>query len=827
MPVLDNGYNSVGNPAFRIPLSILKETDPQSSLNLLKQANPMASWNSLYNVTTNTIGIPNVSIEGGLSQRRYSNSRVVSSGRPDFRLNKFSQMGIPSQFNSPSPGINLTPPDFYGPQHTVSAWQIPSGRREVISWCKHFYENQPMVGTGIDFYAQFSMNGFKLECPDPGIRKVFEKLCEDLNLETILPQIAHEYFLFGDCFPMLDLKCDKCKGTGIDPKTNAYCDHEGATWQSITILDPNIINVSQFTLLNQEPMITMMPPPELVEVCMKQQPKHIYDQIPEEIRQLMRTGRPILLNNLAVTHFKHGAPPYQVYGIPLIKRLFPTLAYQDKMRQGQWMVVDRHIVPIKLIKVGDQNRPASEEDIADIQNQAAMTALDPLLTMVTHHAVDIEWVGANGKVLQLTQEYEITIEEIQAGFQMNKALFIGEGPNASGALIGVEALASRLEAFRNMMAKWIEQKIFKPIAIWNNYTNKDPRGIEELVIPKVKFNDMSLRDNSNRQQKMLDMRKAGDLSAFTLYEEFGIDYNIEIERIREEELGNLLTDPSSGLGVREGGDIGGGGDLGMGSVSAPAPEGGELGDSEAAAPPPGMPPEGGGSAESAMEQSSAIPATASFTDTHRENYRHASIDYSVVLADAAERIHRDNSVLPVIGVGGRGLLPPELDENIGEPIRIGKDVALWTNYICGYLDKETERNIVFKDQAIREAKKKKGREQEETIIPAAMFTKPEVNMYKGIKSLNLKPAFFAQYTVGGNKTFRVDGAFPTVMVAVEVDGNEWHSNPEKVAKDQRRDAQLQAAGWIVLRFTEDEVNMRNQEVLDVISKVVAARLSGG
>ena len=59
-----------------------------------------------------------------------------------------------------------------------------------------------------------------------------------------------------------------------------------------------------------------------------------------------------------------------------------------------------------------------------------------------------------------------------------------------------------------------------------------------------------------------------------------------------------------------------------------------------------------------------------------------------------------------------------------------------------------------------------------------------------------------QYAIraGGNR-YRLDLAFVAERVAVEMDGERWHSTREQRERDRRRDAALASAGWVTLRFS--------------------------
>ena len=49
--------------------------------------------------------------------------------------------------------------------------------------------------------------------------------------------------------------------------------------------------------------------------------------------------------------------------------------------------------------------------------------------------------------------------------------------------------------------------------------------------------------------------------------------------------------------------------------------------------------------------------------------------------------------------------------------------------------------------------------------------------------------------------FRVDFADPVRKVIVELDGRRWHEAEVDRVRDRRRDMELRAAGWRVIRIT--------------------------
>jgi very-short-patch-repair endonuclease len=79
----------------------------------------------------------------------------------------------------------------------------------------------------------------------------------------------------------------------------------------------------------------------------------------------------------------------------------------------------------------------------------------------------------------------------------------------------------------------------------------------------------------------------------------------------------------------------------------------------------------------------------------------------------------------------------------------------------------------------------------------------------------------AQYevTLTDGSAIRLDFAYPRRMVGVELDGAAYHSGVRAERRDRRRDTQLGAIGWRVLRFGWDEVTRDPDYVLAMMRPV--------
>ena len=70
-----------------------------------------------------------------------------------------------------------------------------------------------------------------------------------------------------------------------------------------------------------------------------------------------------------------------------------------------------------------------------------------------------------------------------------------------------------------------------------------------------------------------------------------------------------------------------------------------------------------------------------------------------------------------------------------------------------------------------------------------------------------------QYEIvdGNGDLRRVDFAWPDHCLAVEYDGLDWHSEPDAMRRDRRRQAALQDVGWTIIAIVFDDVRYRAWE----------------
>jgi very-short-patch-repair endonuclease len=544
-----------------------------------------------------------------------------------------------------------------------------------------------------------------------------------------------------------------------------------------------------------------------------------YDAIPDEVKAMIVRKQPIKLSAMCVHHFKHAADPWADYGNSLIRPLFVTLAYKDKLRQAQWIVAERHILPVRIVMVGDNERPASQADLDAVQEQISAVANDPNLTLVVPHAFDYKFVGAGNEVLKLSNEMELIEQEILDGLMLNKALLNGEGPAYGNAQVGLMSMNERLETWRRKVAQWVEEKIFKKCAEWNDFYATGEGGQEELIYPKIIFDDLKLKDNTGILQVMQTAQSAGAISAETLVEQLGLNWDQEIERLRFEQGMNFVTsadvmntDMNIGFGGVTGQGFTGGTNQPLtGGMGGPEMGGSEMGGTPVGGAPVGGAPDMGmgfGAPPAAAPATAPTPAPAPTAESIHLQYRFAANVMNEILHNRQQlSSYEENTYISKVdqelnqkfAVTGRsyfGEVPDDLSQ-----------INPWDHEGLG-----VPENYLAKKEV--QAGKKKERKNIQG------YNNLEKKLYRLIMSMNVPVAFYAQFEAGPSKEYTLDGAFPAIKLGIEADGEIFHNNPKKIESDRQRDINLARQGWTILRFTDREIEKQPQDVAVVIQQAM-------
>ena len=82
------------------------------------------------------------------------------------------------------------------------------------------------------------------------------------------------------------------------------------------------------------------------------------------------------------------------------------------------------------------------------------------------------------------------------------------------------------------------------------------------------------------------------------------------------------------------------------------------------------------------------------------------------------------------------------------------------------------------------------------------------------RGMTLGVDFVIQYPI--KRSFILDIAFPDYKLAIELDGNYWHSLKKNRRRDHMKDKILEKEGWTLIRISENSIKQDVSECVDSI-----------
>ena len=387
-------------------------------------------------------------------------------------------------------------------------------------------------------HTEFPISNFSHVCSDPYIKKFFDYLAFDkLDLINLLLDIGLEYWKIGDVFPF-----------------GQFNETEGI-WEQFTLLNPDYVNISS-SIFAQEQMIELIPDDQVMNIISggpTGEFAELYRQFPEDIIRQVKMGKNIMLDSRLVSHIAHKASPYEMWGTPLMMRCFKTLIYKDKLRQAQDAIANRHIMPLRVAKIGTPGEPyPSQEEIDDFRNALMAGEDDPNFFLVYHYGLNFEYIGSTGRILPLNTEFDFIKDELMTGMCITQAMLNGDGTAYANAQVGFDMLAKRYMTYRMRLESWIYNKVYKPIAQVQGFYRPLTGGLStahatskqlkkmaankelELIVPKISWQQQDLTSNQSVMSFLEKLTERGMVSKSTIYPMLGLDPEVEKKNLERE-----------------------------------------------------------------------------------------------------------------------------------------------------------------------------------------------------------------------------------------------------------------------------------------------------
>jgi hypothetical protein len=458
--------------------------------------------------------------------------------------------------------------NIYSPQLSTDFLELPQTVSEKRSYYRHFYNRHPYVGQAIDLHTDLPLSKIRLTLPkgnDPkrnrNILNFYQEMVDRLDLLQVLVEATREYYIIGEAFlfaedtpvevpdaiyyeliPIIDENGDvhmqKKPRPNAKELESSYLQKHYKGWNNLMVLPPDQVHLEsfQFSSKNIVELVPDVSTTNLVQKALSGDPMAIrqFQDIPEEIRTYLQQGLNIPLGTdpnegSFVYHLARSKPKYAKHGVSLLERCLDTLVYRDKLRQTQTSIASRAMTPKRLIYAEDLD----VHDVEELREQVDLALADPDYSIIANYQVNWEEISSNDRLLNLSSEYDITDRLLFAGLGVTESMLTGES-SYSGERINIEIINNRYLLYRDHIQNYVQEQIFKPVALKKGFYEYDEYDNLVILYPKLSFTRLAVRDNRDTFDSLFNLYQKGSLSVDFILELFNLDPEAVRERLERD-----------------------------------------------------------------------------------------------------------------------------------------------------------------------------------------------------------------------------------------------------------------------------------------------------
>lgn len=474
---------------------------------------------------------------------------------------------------------------FFSPQLSTDFLELPQTLKEKHQLYRHYYNSDPIVGQTIDLHTELPLSKIRLSTPKPRtfpdgyedahdygnyILYFFTEMCERLKLFEKLATILREYWLHGNAIIFAedsDLPLPDDIGHKIDKSIKSMLSEEGLLveqeeetltpypdkddrelahfqknykgWDKLIVLPLDQVKVTSFSFTDKLQM-ELLPDEKERQLVQKARAgdeaaiKMIEDMPAEVLAHLEGTNNIPLGTDPDEGSFAYlmagRKGPGEAMGQSILDRVLRVLNYKEKLRQAQTQIASRAMTPKRVVWAEN----IGEEEVDALREQIDLSLVDPDYSIVANYEIHWEEMGSKDRLLDLQTEDERCNKELYAGLGVTESLLSGEALY-SGDRLKLEVINIRYLYLREMVQRYVEDCLFKPVARRKGFIEKNKWGGEVVLYPKLSFTRLPLRDSQDTYDALFNLYNKGSVDVGTILEMFNLDAE-DIKRRLEDDL---------------------------------------------------------------------------------------------------------------------------------------------------------------------------------------------------------------------------------------------------------------------------------------------------
>lgn len=470
--------------------------------------------------------------------------------------------GIPPPLPYGTQGFNQTG----NPWFNVANQFTPRNLHDIIKWSRYITVQSPTTTEVIRKQASYPITSFVEDTKDKKLSKKYHEIYKSIKLKESLQNIGFEYFSLGNAFLSVylpiqrDLKCPVCgthhnikqadfvrfkayKFVGTCPKCNGSGNFEVVDRKSFNVDDINLIRwTPEHMVVNFNPITGE---------------KEYYYKIPNNIKMKIQRGDRLFLNSIpwgfieavrynqdfkfdkgAIFHLENVSIGGSVEGVavPPMLSLFSLVFYQATLRKANEAIATEYLTPLRIVfpqaQTGNSD-PVVSMSMRNFKDNMESALLqhkkDKNHILVAPTPVGYSTVGGEGRNLLVSQEIAQAEQQILLSLGVSQELLSGTS-NWTSSSVGLRMLENTLYSYTTRMEDLINWTMGKITAYLK---------IETVEVSMIPF---KLLDDDNYRNLLGTLAQAGKTSYTTLFEDMGLDFMKELEKMTEEQAAQASSE---------------------------------------------------------------------------------------------------------------------------------------------------------------------------------------------------------------------------------------------------------------------------------------------
>ena len=444
------------------------------------------------------------------------------------------------------------------PWFVVANQFLPRNFIDTIRWSKYIILQSPVVAETLRKYATYPITDFTIDTKNDKTKEKYKEILKSFKMKEALMNIGFEYFTIGNSFISIytpihrSLNCPVCKVSYAAKKahflsfkqwefqgTCPACNYKGkfnrVDSKSKSIEDMNVIRWDPLSMVISNNPITgekeyFYKIPQSLKNRIVKGERLLVDTIPWGFVEAARNNQEFKFDAGSIYHLMNVTTGASVEGtaIPPMLSLYSLIFYQATLRKANEAISLEYLNPLRILFPQAQTANSDpvvamsmRNFVSNMQSAVLQHKRDPNHLIFAPSPVGYQALGGEGKNLLVSQEIQQAEDSILLALGVSRELLSGT-TNWNSTSIGLRMMEALLFNYTSRLSDFIEWSMTKV----SSYLE-----IENVKVDLLPF---KLMDDEGVKQLLMGLAQVGKASYGTVFEEMGMDFGKEQEKIKEE-----------------------------------------------------------------------------------------------------------------------------------------------------------------------------------------------------------------------------------------------------------------------------------------------------